>query len=275
MTSETMEFRLVPVSLIDPSPIQPRRTFDSRALDELTTSVRKHGVLQPVRVREVEGRFELIVGERRWAAAKAAGLGHIPALIVRADVEEASVEALVENIQREDLNAVDRANALKRLRATLGLHSWEEVGNSIGISRTHVHRLLNVTRLPTSMQNDVRGAGLTEKHARAINTLRSHPDLQFRLWDRIHAENLSGEDALATAKELRSARQPGPGASQPKPVDNRSDLRALADQFLTALLSATPAEVSGTLPELNDLRRWLTQVLDGERQLRGGPLEAS
>jgi ParB family transcriptional regulator, chromosome partitioning protein len=150
-----MEFRLIPLDLIRPSPNQPRQAVERSGVEELAQSIRDSGILQPIRVRLVGSHFEIITGERRWIAAKCVNLREIPALIVEADDDRAFVEALIENIQREELNAVDRAKALKRLRVTLGLQSWDEVGQLIGISRIHVHRLLNVARLPERIQEDI------------------------------------------------------------------------------------------------------------------------
>ncbi len=169
------EFRLIPVGLLEPRSDQPRRAIEPEGLEELTSSIRGCGVLQPIRVRPLGDRYQIVAGERRWIAAQRAGLKEIPALIAEVDDDRAFIEALIENTQREDLNAVDRARALKRLRVTLGLRSWEEVGVCIGISRVHVHRLLNITRLPGAIQEDIRVSDLTEKHGRALLRLRRHP----------------------------------------------------------------------------------------------------
>ena len=199
-------FRHIPIDRIRPGGERARRSFDPEALDELASSIRAHGVLQPIRVRSsAAGRYEIIAGERRWLAARQAGLRQIPALIATSDDEHAFVESLVENIQREDLNVLDRADALRRLRVNLGLQSWEEVGAVVGITRQHVYNLLRVTQLPEPIQDDVRAGELSEKHGRALLLLRSDPDAQNELWEQIRDDDLSGEAAILEAQRLRGA----------------------------------------------------------------------
>jgi ParB/RepB/Spo0J family partition protein len=164
-------------------------------------------VLQPIRVRPCgAGSYEIVAGERRWRAARDAGLRDIPAVVVAADDTQAHVESLIENVQREDLNAVDRAHALQQLRVNLGLQSWEEVGQVIGVTRQHVHNLLRITALPPHMQDDVRAGDLTEKHCRALLRLRDDADAQQELWERIHADSLTGDGAIAESRRVFGGR---------------------------------------------------------------------
>jgi ParB-like chromosome segregation protein Spo0J len=158
---------------------------------------------------------------------------------------------------------VDRAVALQRLRATLGLRSWAEVGRRIGISRVHVHRLLNVTRLPEPMQSGIRAGSLTEKHGRALLRLKGHPRLQRQLWRQIQSEGLSGDATMAACRQLlpRSERRPErPAAAES--TRRRAELRGLVDRLLSAVLIATPQDVEKARIELNDLRCWLNEVLE-------------
>jgi ParB family chromosome partitioning protein len=202
----TGHFRRIPIDRLRPCAERPRRSLDPDALDELAASIRAHGVLQPIRVRSCGGgRYEIVAGERRWIAARQAGLREIPALIAASDDQHAYVESLVENIQREDLNAVDRAQALRHLRVNLGLPSWEEVGRVVGITRQHVYNLLRITQLPTPMLDDLRTGALTEKHARALLLLRNDPAAQNQLWEHIHDEVLSGDAALDAAQRTRAS----------------------------------------------------------------------
>jgi ParB family chromosome partitioning protein len=143
-------------------------------------SIRERGVLQPIRVREIKANesYEIVAGERRWRAAKEIGLAEIPAVIVHDQTpEQAQVDALIENVVREDLNAVDRAEALAQLRVNLGSPTWDELASRIGITRRQVHNLLGLTTLPTAVQEDIRQGALTEKHGRALRLLRSQPKL--------------------------------------------------------------------------------------------------
>jgi ParB family transcriptional regulator, chromosome partitioning protein len=257
------EFQLIPLELIDPRPDQPRRAIRAERLQELADSIRECGVLQPIRVRAVGDRFEIIAGERRWIAAGRAGLEAVPAVVVHVDDGRVLVEALIENVQREDLNAVDRAVALQRLRSTLGLRSWAEVGRRIGISRVHVHRLLNVTRLPEPMQSGIRAGSLTEKHGRALLRLKGHPRLQRQLWQQIQSQRLSGDATMAVCRQLLP--RPRHRAERPAGTETtrrRAELRALVDRLLSAVLVASPQDVEKARVELNDLRCWLNEVLE-------------
>jgi ParB family chromosome partitioning protein len=255
------EGRLCMIALADiaPRPDQPRRTIDPAGLEELTRSILEHGVLQPIRVRALGEGYEIIAGERRWRAARQARLREIPAIIAEADDDEAFVEALIENIQREDLNAVDRAQALKRLRVHLGAHSWAEVGEVIGIHRRHVYHLLNVTRLPEAIQDDIRVGDLTEKHGRALLSLRASPVQQIELWERIHCDDLSGDAAIAAAKALRTA-----AGARGETVARRGSAATLersVDHLLEVIDSATAEEILATRRRLDHLRQRLAELL--------------
>lgn len=258
------DLRRIRLDQMRPRSDQPRRRMDDRALDELTRSIRAHGVLQPVRVRPVSDGYEIIAGERRWRAARAAGLEEIPAIVVDSDDDRAYIEALIENVQREELNAVDRAQALKRLRLMLNLRSWQEVGDLVGITRQHVYNLLNVTRLPQPIRDDIRAGDLTEKHARALGRLQHHPEEQLQLWARIHEESLSGRAADEVARSIAaqlSARAPGTRGTS-------GDLGSLIDGVMSALAGADAADLQAAQPALRDLHRRLSHVLEGEVEPR-------
>jgi ParB family chromosome partitioning protein len=243
--------------MVRPRADQPRQTMDPRALDELAASIRSHGVLQPIRVRVQDDGYEIVAGERRWRAADRAGLEDIPAIVVDADDDRAYVEALIENIQREGLNALDRAQALTRLRVMLGLRSWQEVGELVGITRQHIHNLLKVSRLPEPMREDLRAGDLTEKHARALLRLQGCPEEQARLWERIHAEKLSGRAAESAARSAATRPAGATSPAGPPPPD----LRSLVDGMLASLMTAGPEELGQARERLADLHRWLGRVL--------------
>jgi ParB family chromosome partitioning protein len=274
----TGHFRRIPLDRIRPREDHARTSLDATALEELTESIRHHGVLQPIRVRSCgAGRYEIVAGERRWAAAQQAGLRTIPAVIAVADDAQAYVESLIENVQREDLNALDRANALRYLRVNLGLRSWEEVGHVVGITRQHVHNLLRIAALPEPMQDDVRAGSLSEKHSRALLALREDPSAQSELWERIHRDVLSGDAAMVAARELRSevsvtaSRRAGrPGGDDMVAADDESDeglappalpLATAVDLLLESLAQADAAEVEMQRSRLEELRLELSAVL--------------
>lgn len=200
--------KLIAVERIRPNPDQPRQVFVDETLAELADSITARGMLQPIRVRRHEDGFQIVAGERRFRAAQLAGLRELPAVVVEQDDAEAYVDALIENIQREDLNPIDRAEALKQLRVNLGLQSWEAVGRTIGLSRQSIHNLLNLTDLPISIQEDLRSGDLTEKHGRALRQLNRDPNLQVQAYRAILDDGLTGDQALAHVRALRHGRPP-------------------------------------------------------------------
>jgi ParB family chromosome partitioning protein len=232
----TQSLTMLALDKIVANPEQPRRYFSPAKFEELVASVRERGVLQAIRVREIKTNdtYEIIAGERRWRAAKEAGLSEIPALIVRDQApEQAFVDALIENVVREDLNPIDRAEALARIRVHLGARSWDELAQSkrVGLSRRQIFHLLGLTSLPEQVKDDIRAGQLTEKHGRALRVLRGTPDLFERAYERIKAESLSGDDALALVKELQAG-SPASSSRRTFRVTYRTDAE------LTKLLAA-------------------------------------
>jgi ParB family chromosome partitioning protein len=262
-------FRRIPIDRIRRRDDAPRRSVDAERLAELADSIRTHGVLQPIRLRpRGAGEYEIIAGERRWLAAQQAGLRQVPAVIAVTDDDQAHVESLIENVQREDLNAVDRALALKRLRVNLGLRSWEDVGRVIGLTRQHVHNLLRLTELPTPMQDDVRAGDLTEKHCRALLRLRDDPDAQAELWEQIHREELSGEAAIAESRRVYRANPRADDARSgarerdvPPAVPRGHIIGATVDALVQALGQATADELAAARTELVALHAMIGGVL--------------
>jgi ParB family chromosome partitioning protein len=181
---------MIDLDLIGPNRRQPRQRFDAESLDELANSLKEKGLIQPVVVRPAgDGKFELVVGERRWRAAQRAGLLKIPA-IVREIPEERLLEvALVENIQREELNPIDEAQAYRTLINDIGL-TQQEVAQRVGKQRPTIANMLRLLALPTPVQEMVRTGALSMGHARAITTLES-PARQEEVAARVTREDLS------------------------------------------------------------------------------------
>ena len=166
----------LPVDAVRPNPHQPRREFDPAALEELASSISELGILQPLSVRKTEGGWELIAGERRLRAAKLAGLTTVPCLPVEADEDASSLLALVENLQREELDVWEEAAALRRLIDLFGL-SQEEAARRVGKSQSAVANKLRLLKLPEDVIALLREHRLTERHARTLLRLDS-PELQ-------------------------------------------------------------------------------------------------
>ena len=164
---ETGRVLFLPPDAIYPNPDQPRRTFDQSGLEELSASIRELGVLQPLTVRRREGRWELVAGERRLRAARLAGLEEVPCLSIQADSQSSSVLALVENLQRRDLDFWEEALALRRLIDTYHV-SQEEAARRVGKSQSAVANKLRLLRLSSDTLSLLRDGGATERHARAL-----------------------------------------------------------------------------------------------------------
>ncbi len=224
----------VPIDQIEANPNQPRKDFEFRALDELATSIKASGVIQPVIVRRHGAGFQLIAGERRWRAARQAGLDRIPAIVREATDAQSLELALVENLLREDLNPIEEAEAYQKLLAQF---SWiqEELARRIGRDRSSIANSLRLLRLPEEIQADLRSGRLTMGHARALLALGTVAD-QMRLRDEILRNDWSvraTEDSIRAVEE--QARQRGVA---PKKGRRRSaELAALEDELQRALMT--------------------------------------
>lgn len=188
----------IKVAHIDPNPDQPRRIFDPEEIERLAGSIQRHGVLQPVVVRRAGDRYELVVGERRWRATQAAGRETIPAVV--ADVADADrLElALVENVQRQDLNAIELALAFRAM-ADAGA-TQEEVGSRVGLDRSSVANHLRLLDLSRDLQQDVEGGKLSVGHAKALLQV-SNPERRRHVRDQIVERDLSVRQAEALARD--------------------------------------------------------------------------
>jgi len=183
-------YKEIEVSAITPNPRQPRRSFDEEALDELAESIREVGLLQPVVVRAAgPGRYELIMGERRWRACQRAGLTEIGAIVKQTQDNELLRDALIENLHRQQLDPLEEAAAFQQLLDDFGA-THEELARKIGRSRPHISNTLRLLNLPPAVQKRVAAGVLSAGHARALLSLEN-PEAQERLASRIVAEGLS------------------------------------------------------------------------------------
>ena len=213
--SRPAEFRLE-ISKIRPNPRQPRQSFDEAGLDDLARSLRMQGVLQPVVVRPLaDGRFELIAGERRWRAAQRAGIHQIPALVRDVPDEKLLELALIENLQREELNAIEEAEAYRVLIDDLQL-TQNEVAERVGKQRTTVANALRLLGLPAGVKDMVRAGSISMGHARALLALGNPKDIEA-LAKRVVAEGLSVREV--ESKATRPPGAPGRPGRPPKPID--------------------------------------------------------
>jgi ParB family transcriptional regulator, chromosome partitioning protein len=222
--------RDIPVEAIQPNPLQPRTHFDEQELADLAQSIREHGLLQPVLVSQRrDGTFQLITGERRWRAAQLAGMPSVPAMVKEATPQASLEMALVENIQRRDLNPLEEAHAFRQLIEEHGL-TQEKLGQRIGKSRVAVTNTLRLLQLPDLVREALAGGAITEGHARAI--LMANGETQrLQLLERVLADHMSVRDTEALAREMNAPTH----GSRTAEVVSDPDVERLEDAFRQAL----------------------------------------
>ncbi|ASM73959.1 MULTISPECIES: ParB/RepB/Spo0J family partition protein [Roseobacteraceae] len=259
--------RSVPIERVKPNPEQPRKRFTQDDLDDLAASIAEKGVIQPLIVREKDGAFEIVAGERRWRAAQMAKLHELPVIVRDFDDIEVLEVAIIENIQRADLNAIEEAAGYRQLMDKFG-HTQEKMAEALGKSRSHIANLLRLLQLPEDVVEMVRTGDLSSGHARALITA----DDPSALARKVVAEGLSVRATEALVKSMQGRNDP----AAPKTGTKRSgeakdaDTKALEGDLSAALgmtvsLSHKPGAESGqlsisykTLEELDELCRMLS-----------------
>jgi ParB family transcriptional regulator, chromosome partitioning protein len=218
----------IPIDLIDPSALQPRMIFDQGKLGELARSIRANGVVQPLLVRRKGARFELIAGERRWRAAQMAGLTRIPAVLRNVSDDKVLELALIENIQREDLNPIEEARAYRKLIDTLGL-TQETVAERVGRDRSYVTNYLRLLKLPDDLQELLQVGRLSTGHARALLGT-DQADIQRRLARKIVEQDLSVRATERLVKQITEAR-PTRARGSVKTAEADANIRAAENKL--------------------------------------------
>ena len=211
-TPEQSAYRLLPIYKVEPNPDQPRQDFDEEELEALAESIRIHGVIQPLTVREMgSGYFQIIAGERRWRAARLAQLSEVPVVVIEADDKKAMELALIENLQRQDLNPVEEALGYQSLMEDYGL-TQEEAANRVGKSRPAVANALRLLNLNADVLEMVRSGKLTAGHARAVLSLKTEKK-QLEAARKIAALGLSVRQAELLCRNM--GKEPAPVAEKP------------------------------------------------------------
>lgn len=199
-TSGSSIFDTLPISSIEPNPDQPRTNFDEEALDDLAESIKQLGVIQPITVRKIsDDKYQIISGERRFRAAQKAGLSKIPSYIKTAEDETVMQMALVENVQREDLNAIEIALSYKALTETQNL-TQEKISSLVGKKRATVSNYLRLLKLPAEIQLGISKKQIDMAHARALLSL-DDPQKQLEIYEKAIKDNLSSHAVEAMVKE--------------------------------------------------------------------------
>lgn len=257
--------RGLPIDLVHRNPAQPRKHFDEGELSELANSIRAHGVLQPILVRPVPGgRYEIVAGERRWRAAQRAGLHAIPAIVRELDEVEVLEIAIVENVQRTDLNPIEEAQGFQALIDRFG-RTQQEIAEIVGKSRPHIANMLRLLALPEELQDMVRDGRLTAGHARAILTAPDPRALAKRVVD----EGLNVREIERLAQQAKDEKH-GPRVTHAAAETKSADTRALEQSLAEALGLAVIINEKGGAGELKISYRTLEQLDDLCRRLRGG-----
>jgi len=255
----------IPIADIKPNPSQPRLDFQEDAFQELVQSVRQNGIIQPIIVRRSGDSFELIAGERRWRAAKAAGLSAVPAQVRNVDSAKAFELSVIENIQRQDLNAIEKATAYKRLIDTFEL-TQGLAAQRLGINRSTMANVMRLLELPSEIQDAVSRGTISMGHARALLSLRTAEE-QLTVWRKTEKKDLSVRQVeKLVARGGVSSKRP-----RRRPDDNKAPhIRDLEEQLRAALgtkvsIMATKTNAGRVVIEyysLDDFDRIVERVLD-------------
>ena len=192
----------ISIERLTPNPNQPRKTFYEETITELAESIREQGLLSPIIVRPDGNKYQIIAGERRYKAAQQAGLKEVPALIKKVSDGEARIISLIENIQREDLNDIDRASALRELKVNLGL-PWEKLAQKLGLTKQRVLDLVGLLDLPEEIKEDIRQKKLNERHGRALRQLLDQAETLRDVHSLLKEKKLTGEETLEFVKFVK------------------------------------------------------------------------
>jgi ParB family chromosome partitioning protein len=226
--TESIPATVVRIDEVDPNPVQPRRVFEPDRLKELATSIQAMGIIQPIVVRPSGSRYQLVAGERRWRAAKLAGLETIPVVIKEIPDDRLLEITLVENIQREDLNPIETALAFERLAQELNL-SHEQIGERTGKDRSTITNLLRLLQLPPDLQNLVATRRLSQGHARCL--LGIPAELQREVAEKVVAQGLSVRQVESLTQRMTETRKP----KTAREVNIDPNVKAAIDELERAL----------------------------------------
>jgi ParB family transcriptional regulator, chromosome partitioning protein len=260
--SDLLEAKQIQIERIEADPDQPRTAFDQDGLEELAASIRMDGILQPISVRYEEERnvYVIVHGERRWRAARIAGLASIPAVVRDVPEDRRLIQQLVENVVREDLNALDRAAALRALKERMGDAPWEQVAAAVGIRRSRLFQLLSTEKLDHAFQDALRRGDISEKQTRAVHALS--PDEQRSLAASLREGRISPQDVEAAARRKKTS--PAPPSADKLARDAMSHARALSatlDQLERTHSSLSDRATSQIADELHTLEARIDALL--------------
>lgn len=253
---EEKEVRMCPVEDLRPGRFQPRRAFDDERLEELTQSIKEKGIIQPLLVRRIEGSYEIVAGERRWRAALRAGLKEVPVQVIKVNDRESLELALVENLQREDLNPIEEAEGYKRLIEEFG-YSHEEVATRVGKDRATISNALRLLRLPQEIKEEVVKGKISAGHARALLSLGS-PALQIEACRKVVKGALSVRETERLVKNLGRGKEREDGSSKPSEIAAlEEELKRLLGTKVEIKIGSRKGRISIEFYSLDELERIL------------------
>ena len=232
----------LPLQKVEPNPLQPRKTFEPEALDELAASIREHGIIQPLTVRKMpNGFYQIIAGERRWRAARLAGLSEVPAVIIEADDRKAMELALIENLQRADLNPIEEAQGYQQLMQEYGM-TQEQAAARVGKSRPAVANAMRLLALPQPVLELVQSGKLSAGHARALLPLKTAGEQQAVAHKVVNLQ-LSVRQTEAMCKKMSKVSRPVP--QKPIAVDYLAECEKALSKHLGRGVKIVPGKRKG------------------------------
>lgn len=218
---------------IMPNVNQPRKTFNEEKIEELAASIKEHGIIQPIVVRKHDKGYEIVAGERRWRAAMKAELNQVPCLIRELDDEQNMLIAIIENMQREDLNPIEEAEGLRQMTDTFGM-TQEQVSKSVGKSRPYITNCMRLLKLPEYVKDSIADGRLSAGHGRTLITLKNEEERKA-LWEKILNEGLSVRETekLAAQEEKPKKRKPATKRKDPNVTRVEEELKAVLGTKVT------------------------------------------
>lgn len=258
----------IDIDLIEPNPDQPRSRFADEALEELAQSIRSNGIVQPIVVRQVGARYQIVAGERRWRAAQRAELRRVPVSVREVSDEKLLELALIENIQRQELNPIEEASAYRKLIDSIGL-TQEAVAERVGRSRTSITTAMRLLKLPETIRKDLENGMLSAGHGRAL-LMTDDPDVQRSVADEIIEKGLSVREVERAIKADRNGKRPGTKGKVPAADPNikAAEVRLMRELKTNVKIRPSGKGSAGRIEieyyNLDDLDRVFRQIIAGQ-----------
>jgi len=243
--------RYVKIHDIMPNANQPRKTFNEEKIEELAASIREHGIIQPIVVRKKSRGYEIVAGERRWRAAIKAELSQVPCLIRNLDDEQNMLIAIIENMQREDLNPIEEAEGLRQMTETFGM-TQEQVSRSVGKSRPYITNSMRLLKLPEYIRESIADGRISAGHGRTL-IAASDEDMRKSIWEKMIKEGLSVREAekLAAGSPGAKKRKPASKRKNPDVARVEEDLKDIFGTKVSINAAGKKGKRSNIIPEMN------------------------